>query len=459
MSLDVENKSQLDYAPMTMQADVDLAGHAYTAMSDVASEPTADQSSNARPSSVKTPLEHFTSFQRGDSRLTGALLVGSLMLEEEGELTLECGSTYGAAVLLPQVARSAEWPQFLTFLAIRSFIFLLLGMSVQFYLLHLLSREEDVLNLFAGQMHLCDFGQGVRGPSGSIATPPRTYDFAQWVSRSFARDSLKALFPSLADDIDASMDAGEYALESFLARWVCCFVFMIATFQELIAVLRTCWLLYVIPTNDEPWICCQPGATEVSWLDRVAVRIAGMPALWKMLYSVFLVLPKFGIWKLCCQTGIGYLMETSTIEGLIVNSVALAFILNIDENLCATLMSEPVRVLMSKCESYKLYDRSQQENMSNSEILQRFSTKQRLENISARELCRWLPGKLFASVLVTFIFMADYYSRNCYTQDGVRVSRPLFLPKDNDQTMWETLLPNFFVMEAESEPIWTMPED
>jgi len=382
------------------------------------------------------------------------------MLEDGGELTLENESTYGAVLLLPQVARSAEWPHFLTFLAIRSFIFLLLGIGVQLYMLHLLSREENVMNIFAGQVHLCNFGQELRGPSGSIATPPRTYDFPQWSLRSFARDSVKALFPHRADDIDSSMDAGEYALESFAARWVCCFVFMMSTFQELICVLRILWLLVVIPTADEPWLGNSSRDEDATWLDQVTIRIAGMPAHWKAFYLVFLVLPKFVIWKLCCQSGIAYLMETSTIEGLIVNSVALAFILNIDENLCATLMSEPVRVMMSKCEAYKLYDRKNEETMSKAEVLDRFYTKQRLHNINAKEFIRMLPGKLMASVLVTMAFVGDYYYRNCtLTEEGEIVSKPLYLPTSGDVTVWQFLLPNLFATEAESKPFWTFQAD
>lgn len=143
-------------------------------------------------------------------------------------------------------------------------MFLLLGIGVQFYMLHLLSREENVLNIFAGQPHLCNFGQGVRGPSGSLVTPPRTYDFSQWSMRSFARDSLKAVFPHRADEINSSMDAGEYALESFAARWACCFVFMVATFQELLYVLRTFWMLLFIPTADEPWIGSRNSSNDVA---------------------------------------------------------------------------------------------------------------------------------------------------------------------------------------------------
>ncbi|CAL1163525.1 unnamed protein product [Cladocopium goreaui] len=45
---------------------------------------------------------------------------------------------------------------------------------------------------------------------GTTYSMPRLYSFPIWSTRVFVRDSLKAVFPDLADQIDAKVDPGEY---------------------------------------------------------------------------------------------------------------------------------------------------------------------------------------------------------------------------------------------------------
>lgn len=79
-------------------------------------------------------------------------------------ITVENDSVYGAALALPQVARTAGWSLEYTSLACHSMMFLLTNLLLQGFLLYMLSKELRTLDKFGGQMHLCDFGCPARTP-------------------------------------------------------------------------------------------------------------------------------------------------------------------------------------------------------------------------------------------------------------------------------------------------------
>jgi hypothetical protein len=139
-------------------------------------------------------------------------------LEEESYCGLETTSVYGAAVAMPQIARSSGWSGTLTAMAIRAYLFLFLNIALQAFLLSMIGMEQLVMYPFAGQMHLCNFGSDVptcpagvdcQGPGGTSFSYPRLYSFDIWSTRMFAKASLQALFPQRKSDIDALVDPGE----------------------------------------------------------------------------------------------------------------------------------------------------------------------------------------------------------------------------------------------------------
>merc|ERR1711879_592903 len=164
---------------------------------------------------------------------------------------------------MPQVARTARWPRFLSSLVFQAYLFLLVNVIVQSTLLYMIAKEELVMDLFAGQMYLCDFGAWLSrcpghpsctGPAGSQITPPRMYSYAMWSTRTYARDSLKALFPDRVDEIHAKIDPGEYGVESYWCRWLCCFIFMMSVMSELFLNVEMLKLVWFVPSRNEPWI-------------------------------------------------------------------------------------------------------------------------------------------------------------------------------------------------------------
>mmetsp|Transcript_73281 Transcript_73281/g.184617 ORF Transcript_73281/g.184617 Transcript_73281/m.184617 type:complete len:443 (-) Transcript_73281:43-1371(-) len=400
-----------------------------------------------------------------DTELNAAYLVGSFMIRQGGSCELETTSAYGAAILMPQLARSLDWPMYLTGLTVRSYIFLLTNVACQFLLLQLIARSENVLDRYAGQMYLCNFALGARGPMGTNITAARTYPFDQWITRVFVRDSLKTIFPDRAEDIDEKVDPGEYALESHFARWACCFIFMMVTMGEFLLIKNMAQLLYRVPTNDDSWIEAtnvdaeEEEACRKSWIGFVDIKIAGMPRRWKVIYSLFVLAPKILLWHLCCQVGIGFLMETSTIADLIVNAVAMAFVLNLDEMICSTLMSESTRQLLALCESFPLFDRSLEQSMGDEEILQKFGKEQQFKNMTCRYCLKMMPFKLVMCVIFTLLYSGDYYYRNCmFDPDGYLISKPMHLPKTWALNYLQNTWPWLFHREEESEPYWSMPE-
>merc|ERR1719161_2717950 len=94
-------------------------------------------------------------------------------------------------------------------------------------------------------------------------------------------------------------------------------------------------------------------------LDRVHLKIAGMPLSWKIINAMFVLLPKLLIFKITAETGTNFLMETAGIDDLIVNSVALGFILNIDEMLFDHIMTWEERKMLDEVEDFVPYDLSE----------------------------------------------------------------------------------------------------
>merc|ERR1719231_8902 len=97
----------------------------------------------------------------------------------------------------------------MTMLAMQAWLFLVINVYLQAYLLKMLAKEEMIMDGYAGQMNLCDFGAfledcpgpGCRGPGGTEVTAPRMYSWGAYINRQFVRDSLKALFPDMAQEI------------------------------------------------------------------------------------------------------------------------------------------------------------------------------------------------------------------------------------------------------------------
>lgn len=395
-------------------------------------------------------------------------------MREEGTCRIE-ESVYGAAILMPQVARTVRWNKTMTMLAIQSWMFLVLNIYLQAYLLKMLAKEEIIMDGFAGQMFLCDFGAdltdcpgpGCRGPAGTDITGPRLYNWDAIVNRNFVKDSLKTLFPEKIDEINANIDPGEYGVESYWCRLACCFIFMITCMDDLNGIFKMAQLFVKIPTERGHWIHPRPnrGRKLVGAIEEVDVKIAGMPFAWKFLNFVIIVFPKLMLWKLTAETGVGMLMDTSGIDDIITNSVALTFILGIDELMGQSLMSEEALNFVKATEDFHLYDETtscvgHMSEMSEDELLEKYAAIQMgFTSLRFSDLKHLIPIKLLISVFGTLLFVFEYYYKHCEPNpdDASRlVSKTMYLPTTMDFTWLNALLPQVWAVQR-GDKFWEMP--
>lgn len=417
------------------------------------------------PVPTETPDDNnLASSSSGDaqvrtSRLGAAKLCRTLRLDHI--INVETTSVYGSAIVLPQLARSAGWPFNLAMNACRSYIYLLLNVTVQYTFLYMITKQEEVMDAYAGHMYLCDMGAtvagcpdgpGCTGPGGTIYTPVRMYPFSQWSTRNFARDSLRMIFPELHDRIDQFMDPGEYGIESYGCRLLCCFIYMISLTSEFFTIVNIVKLFYNVPTKAEMWFEYDP-ATQTE----VKVRIAGMPFHWKVVNVVFVVVPEVMLWYLTSRAGVHFLLDTSGIVDVIANSVALGFILSVDELLFQNLTSQDTKDIMQMVQGFDVHcadDGGAESTLSEEEILEA-DLQQKMNRFSFMGM---LPFKLLFVVFWTLVFVWDYYRLHCNkTSDGVWLPNALYLPKSMTYSALSFLLPSIFPTEYSDEVVWAMP--
>ncbi|CAE7203613.1 rnf111 [Symbiodinium pilosum] len=393
---------------------------------------------------------------------------------DHGELKVQTDSIYGAGIALPQVARSCDWPGTLTADVIRVYFFCLVNFALQAFLLSMIGEEQHFWYPFAGQMHLCDFGASIQdcphgancvGPGGTSLSYPRLYDYDIWSTRTFLKQSLHALFPKLTLSIDGSVDPGEYAVENFNCRCLCIFLFMLAVVDDLEDTISLCRTLAMTPTNYDSWITYDVPSwahkedvkkfTSSEERDFVRYEVAGMPLHWKVFNACFILLPKSLLWLGLVRSGVHYLMETAGIVDVIVNAMALTFVLQVDEIVFQRLSSTVTTQIMSEIEFKALYDNDDVENESDGEALSYFNDTE-LKKGWASIAFQIFPTRLFIIVVCQAIFLWDYYVSNCKRlDDGSWVSKAMYLPVDMGYHPLELIFG--LEVEEDTKPFWTMP--
>merc|ERR1719235_2767748 len=99
-------------------------------------------------------------------------------------------------------------------------------------------------------------------------------------------------------------------------------------------------LLKKVPSKAESWVDYDPDSDEGLGLK---FKVAGMPKKWKIFNALVIGVPKLLIWAITVDAGIRFLMETAGMVDLILNSVAMGFILDIDELIADRLANEATK--------------------------------------------------------------------------------------------------------------------
>mmetsp|Transcript_34678 Transcript_34678/g.103029 ORF Transcript_34678/g.103029 Transcript_34678/m.103029 type:complete len:459 (-) Transcript_34678:30-1406(-) len=413
-----------------------------------------------------------------NARIAAGKAMGYLLkMELEGAAGVEKTSVYGAAIAIPQIARSVGWSTTMTGLAIRAYVFLLFNYFLQLFLLSVLNEELHLFNPLSGRMHLCDFGAHIsncpgglncRGPTGGNYSYPTLYTFSAWSVRVFTRDALVELFPDRVDEIYKRIVPGEFGVEDYYCRVACCLIFMMAVYGDLKGTLSLWWLLQHVPTRADPWITYEvpqfttkemakkvKGWTE---LDLVKFKVAGMPLHWKVFNFFLIFLPKAFIWWTLVTSGFHFLMETADIIDCIVNCMALTFVLEIDETVFERLASVASKHMMYNLEDMQLYTTDDMENETDEEAFERFHRDEAdpMEH-KVHLLFLIVPGRLIGIILFVCLFIFQYYNAECVrSAEGGYISKDLYLPTDVGYNPFVWLYPS--LREHTTTPIWRIPE-
>jgi hypothetical protein len=304
------------------------------------------------------------------------------------------------------------------------------------------------------------------GPGGTAYTPSRLYGYSAWVTRTFLKTSIESLFPESADDINKSVDPGEYGVESALCRLLCISLFSLSLLGEGSGILSMARLLWVLPSRPDPWLDYK----EPDWaanketakamrgyseLDLIELKVAGMPRAWKVINAMVLLVPKFLMWYWTLCAGADFLSETSSINNTIVNSTALAFILNIDELLFTVMTTDATRHIMQNIEGVTLYDQEREENLPDDEVMKEY---ERTRSQTLLQLCiAMVPFRLVCNVGLVFFAIVAYYTEHCDRDpaSGLWVSKSMHYPTSVDYKPLEDFFPLIFPKEELKEPYWT----
>eukprot|EP00746_Dinoflagellata_sp_MGD_P033570 gnl/MRDRNA2_/MRDRNA2_18011_c0_seq1.p1 gnl/MRDRNA2_/MRDRNA2_18011_c0~~gnl/MRDRNA2_/MRDRNA2_18011_c0_seq1.p1 ORF type:complete len:507 (+),score=62.11 gnl/MRDRNA2_/MRDRNA2_18011_c0_seq1:50-1570(+) len=454
------------------------AGHAYA--------PVSDNCDLCNDHSTKN-LEHK---QAEADTISATIAAGRavqlLMLREtSGTYEVARNSVYGIALAMPQIARCTNWSRTFTGLAIRSYVNLLVNLAIQTVILYEIDCELNVMNYYGGQMHLCEFGrnfdacpdaQDCIGPNGSQYSPARLYaNYQTWSTRMFVQSSLISIFPDRREEIQSNVDPGEYGLESTICRCACLFLFVLTIVNDLRESLGLVTMLWNIPSQgpktmgwlsyDPPrWTSDKSHAKQMfghSEMDYIHFSVAGMPVCWKFVNFMIIIVPKIGLWVLLATAGTQFLMETAGICDLIVNCLAMTFILDVDELVADRLCTEATKAIMAKLEGWDQFDAGPLEEMHDHEVISEFTKNETQYRLTDFKLLLLLtPKRLLTTLVITVCLYLAYFQRFCIkTDDGSYISEPLYPPRQGTLGSWNLL--RWFIapytIPREGDPYWAWP--
>merc|ERR1719456_850441 len=137
------------------------------------------------------------------------------------------------------------------------------------------------------------------------------------------------------------------------------------------------------------------------------------------------MIPKMLFWVMTANLGVAFLMNTSGITDSIVNSMALAFILSIDELIFETATAGRTKYMMDNTEPFHLHQLTAERQAPEDHIL--IEDEKHRRSLKCPDL---FPQRLLFVVVLTWIFLTLYYWTRCErSADGTWVSQPLHMPK------------------------------
>merc|ERR1711871_159029 len=129
--------------------------------------------------------------------------------------------------------------------------------------------------------------------------------------------------------------------------------------------------------------------------------------------------PKLWLWLLTVDIGMVFLMETAQIPDMIINAVALAFILSIDEILVSALFPSSATYMLENMEAFPIFDISVLEDETEIDAYNKNMLDQQFNLLSPKLWQAVISGRVVGIVCVTGFFMAKHYFQHCvHLPDG-----------------------------------------
>merc|ERR1712224_74737 len=196
-------------------------------------------------------------------------------------------------------------------------------------------------------------------------------------------------------------------------------------------------LFWSLPTNEDKWLRFEPPSWEANksrakmifgWteLNLVKFGVAGMPLRWKIFNIIAVFCPKLVLWVFLVSLGFNFLLESSGIINVIMNSLALTFILSLDELIFEVLTTVPVKHIMENLEEFALYNIANDEEETEHEVIHRFNEKE-IRSRLWQAITILVPRRFLSVCILTYVFIWMYYANNCErSSDGGLVSKPMY---------------------------------
>eukprot|EP00411_Alexandrium_monilatum_P008182 CAMPEP_0175287278 /NCGR_PEP_ID=MMETSP0093-20121207/54200_1 /TAXON_ID=311494 /ORGANISM="Alexandrium monilatum, Strain CCMP3105" /LENGTH=235 /DNA_ID=CAMNT_0016582777 /DNA_START=227 /DNA_END=930 /DNA_ORIENTATION=- len=213
-----------------------------------------------------------------------------------------------------------------------------------------------------------------------------------------------------------------------------------AVLDDLRTTFEMAHLLCILPTRRDSWIRYElPDWMEKnkakqlhSWteLNLVKFQVLGMPLSWKLFNAAFVLLPKAYIWLMVTSTGFHFLMDTAGIMDLVVNCMALKFVLDVDKIVFSRLATTATKHILENMRDFPLFDMWLEEQETLQQAVDRLKREEFGQGYYRKVLLVILPKKLIYICCLMAIFTWRYYVTSCdRLEDGSWVSKPIFLPK------------------------------
>lgn len=292
--------------------------------------------------------------------LPGVLLTGDK--EEKIERVLEDAvsgsashmlprdSLYGSAIVLPQVARNLEWDMEYVGLVGSALLCMILVFILQGFFVHEVFRLVEQKDLECGKDPVKCEEEGFKQGGMSI--------FGQSRHRWYLCE------PQAAGD----------AATHFL-RKICVLVFTIQMFKDARQTYEMAMLMLAIPSKAGQWLVVLTETEEhiiklADGTKRLVAKedshmewqIDGMLPRWKIFNFVFLILPKALIWIALLVFGSFWLLNTWIRSELILNAVALVFVLDLDEAVFAAISTADTQQYMDKLQPWNPLSKTTKRN-------------------------------------------------------------------------------------------------